>query len=111
MMSKPEVCPVCGSMFLEQHKIKLDADSGILRDEDKIVYLTPTESTMMEALFECYPRVLSRDFFLERLYPHEADEPNIKIIDVFICKMRKTIKELDLEVVTHWGRGYSVRFL
>ncbi|MGZ6022618.1 MAG: winged helix-turn-helix domain-containing protein, partial [Rhizomicrobium sp.] len=40
------------------------------------------------------------------------DEPNEKIIDVFVCKLRKKLAlETDAEdyIKTVWGRGYELR--
>lgn len=39
---------------------------------------------------------------------HEGDLPHIKIIDVFICKLRKKMKIHDVAINTLWGRGYSM---
>jgi two-component system cell cycle response regulator CtrA len=38
----------------------------------------------------------------------DGQEPEIKIIDVFICKMRKKLKPCALEIETVWGRGYRL---
>ena len=54
---------------------------------------------------------LTKEMFLNQLYGG-MDEPEIKIIDVFICKLRKKLggasggKEY---IETVWGRGYSLR--
>jgi hypothetical protein len=38
------------------------------------------------------------------------DEPEIKIIDVFVCKIRKKLRAVDgHDVETVWGRGYVLR--
>ena len=39
----------------------------------------------------------------------DADEPEIKIVDVFVCKMRKKLKPFDVVIDTVWGQGYSLR--
>jgi two-component system cell cycle response regulator CtrA len=36
-------------------------------------------------------------------------EPEIKIIDVFVCKMRKKLARFDIEIRTVWGQGYSLQ--
>lgn len=38
----------------------------------------------------------------------EADEAEIKIVDVFVCKLRKKLKPFDIQVETIWGRGYRM---
>jgi two-component system cell cycle response regulator CtrA len=53
--------------------------------------------------------VLSKEAILDHLYGG-LDEPNPKIIDVFICKIRKKLQALGVDdfIETNWGRGYMV---
>lgn len=37
------------------------------------------------------------------------DEPHEKIVDVFICKLRRKLKPYDIEITTVWGQGYSLQ--
>ena len=49
--------------------------------------------------------------FLNHLY-NGMDEPELKIIDVFVCKLRKKLSAAASEEVyihTVWGRGYVLR--
>ena len=54
--------------------------------------------------------VVTKEGFLNHLYGG-MDEPELKIIDVFICKLRKKLALAGAEDVigTMWGRGYIVR--
>jgi two-component system cell cycle response regulator CtrA len=49
--------------------------------------------------------VATKDMILTALY-NGMDEPQMKIIDVFVCKMRKKLQSWDIEISTLWGRGY-----
>jgi two-component system cell cycle response regulator CtrA len=54
---------------------------------------------------------LTKEMFLNHLYGG-MDEPELKIIDVFICKLRKKLSEAtggDNYIETVWGRGYVLR--
>ncbi len=54
---------------------------------------------------------LTKEAFLNHLYGG-MDEPELKIIDVFICKLRKKLEvatDGDNYVETVWGRGYVLR--
>jgi len=54
---------------------------------------------------------LTKEMFLNHLYGG-ADEPEIKIVDVFICKLRKKLARASGGVdyiETVWGRGYTIR--
>jgi two-component system cell cycle response regulator CtrA len=54
--------------------------------------------------------VLSKENFLDHLYGG-MDEPDSKIIDVFVCKLRKKLQTAGANNVigTVWGRGYIIR--
>ncbi|MBC7800708.1 MAG: winged helix-turn-helix transcriptional regulator, partial [Gemmatimonadaceae bacterium] len=54
--------------------------------------------------------VLTKEAFLNHLYGG-MDEPEMKIIDVFICKLRKKLAAAGADQIigTIWGRGYMVR--
>jgi two-component system, cell cycle response regulator CtrA len=75
------------------------------------VHLTGKEYQMLELLSLRKGTTLSKEMFLNHLYG-DTDEPNVKIIDVFICKLRK---KLDIAndginyIETIWGRGYTLR--
>ena len=54
---------------------------------------------------------LTKEMFLNHLYGG-IDEPELKIIDVFICKLRKKLAAStggDNYIETVWGRGYVLR--
>jgi two-component system cell cycle response regulator CtrA len=75
------------------------------------VHLTGKEYQMLELLSLRKGTTLTKDMFLNHLYGG-IDEPELKIIDVFICKLRKKLaaaadgKEY---IETVWGRGYVLR--
>ena len=54
--------------------------------------------------------VLTKEAFLNHLYGG-MDEPEMKIIDVFICKLRRKLSDAGAPnvIATVWGRGYMVR--
>ena len=53
---------------------------------------------------------LTKEAFLNHLYGG-MDEPEMKIIDVFICKLRKKLAQAGADnlIGTVWGRGYMMR--
>jgi two-component system cell cycle response regulator CtrA len=51
----------------------------------------------------------TKDAVMAALYRDDGkDEPDIKIVDVFICKMRAKLKPFGIEIKTVWGRGYAL---
>lgn len=83
---------------------------GVLHGADgRAVSLTRLEAEALNLLIERPHSTVSKEMLMQRLY-NDLDEPQIKIIDVFICKVRKKIRAATggLDVVeTIWGRGYA----
>jgi two-component system cell cycle response regulator CtrA len=70
-----------------------------------------TEYQMLELLSLRKGTTLTKEMFLNHLYGG-MDEPELKIIDVFICKLRKKLAaatEGEHYIETVWGRGYVLR--
>jgi two-component system, cell cycle response regulator CtrA len=73
------------------------------------VHLTGKEYAMLELLSLRKGLTLTKDAFLTHLYGG-MDEPEAKIVDVFICKLRKKLKAVNSHPIeTIWGRGYVLR--
>jgi len=90
--------------------VKLLLDSREVTIGDREVHLTGKEYSILELLMLRKSIVLTKEMFLNHLYGG-MDEPEAKIIDVFICKLRKKLANFgagDL-IVTVWGRGYMMR--
>jgi two-component system cell cycle response regulator CtrA len=74
------------------------------------VHLTGKEYAILELLVLRKGMVLTKEAFLNHLYGG-IDEPEMKIIDVFICKLRKKLAQSGAGnlIGTVWGRGYMMR--
>lgn len=75
------------------------------------VHLTGKEYQMLELLSLRKGTTLTKEMSLNHLYGG-MDEPELKIIDLFICKLRKKLSEAtgwDNHIETVWGRGYVLR--
>jgi len=75
------------------------------------VHLTVKEYQMLELLALRKGTTLTKEMFLNHLYGG-MDEPDAKIIDVFICKLRKKLSNASNGcnyIETIWGRGYMAR--
>ena len=92
-------------------KIAVNLDAKTVEVEGKAVHLTGKEYQMLELLSLRKGTTLTKEMFLNHLYGG-MDEPELKIIDVFICKLRKKLAEAtggDNHIETVWGRGYVLR--
>ncbi|MAF48670.1 MAG: DNA-binding response regulator [Rhodospirillaceae bacterium] len=92
-------------------KLAVNLDAHTVEVDDKPVHLTGKEYGILELLSLRKGTTLTKEMFLNHLY-NGIDEPELKIIDVFVCKLRKKLaKACDDEIYIHtvWGRGYVLR--
>ena len=91
--------------------VSVNLDAKTVEAEGKTVHLTGKEYQMLELLSLRKGTTLTKEMFLNHLYGG-MDEPELKIIDVFICKLRKKLSQAtggENHIETVWGRGYVLR--
>jgi len=91
--------------------ISVNLDANTVEVDGHTVHLTGKEYQMLELLSLRKGTTLTKEMFLNHLYGG-MDEPELKIIDVFICKLRKKLSEAtggSNLIETVWGRGYVLR--
>ncbi|MGR3712943.1 MAG: response regulator transcription factor CtrA [Shimia sp.] len=91
--------------------VSVNLDAKTVEVDSKPVHLTGKEYQMLELLSLRKGTTLTKEMFLNHLYGG-MDEPELKIIDVFICKLRKKLSEAtggENYIETVWGRGYVLR--
>ena len=96
---------------IQTGKFTVNLDAKTVEVEGKSVHLTGKEYQMLELLSLRKGTTLTKEMFLNHLYGG-MDEPELKIIDVFICKLRKKLSEAtggENYIETVWGRGYVLR--
>ena len=92
-------------------RISVNLDAKTVDVDGRTVHLTGKEYQMLELLSLRKGTTLTKEMFLNHLYGG-MDEPELKIIDVFICKLRKkltTATDGENYIETVWGRGYVLR--
>jgi len=97
--------------IIQTGKLKVNLDAHSLEVNNQPLYLTGKEHGILELLSLRKGATLTKETFLNHLYGG-MDEPQIKIIDVFICKLRKKLSAAtggDNYIETVWGRGYVLR--
>src|ERR1700755_2869176 len=90
---------------------KVNLDTKTVDVNGQRVHLTGKEYQMLELLSLRKGTTLTKEMFLNHLYGG-MDEPELKIIDVFICKLRKKLQAAtggEHSIETVWGRGYVLR--
>jgi two-component system cell cycle response regulator CtrA len=91
-------------------RLELNLDSREVSVDGRDVHLTGKEYAILELLVLRKGMVLTKEAFLNHLYGG-MDEPEVKIIDVFVCKLRKKLARSGADGIigTIWGRGYMIR--
>ena len=91
--------------------LTVNVDAKTVHIKQIRVDLTGKEYQMLELLSLRRGTTITKEMFLSQLYGG-MDEPEIKIIDVFMCKIRKKLANASNGkdyVETVWGRGYLLR--
>src|SRR5256885_2201632 len=92
-------------------KLTVNLDAKTVEVDSQRVHLTGKEYQMLELLSLRKGTTLTKEMFLNHLYGG-MDEPELKIIDVFICKLRKKLAAAtagDNYIETVGGRGSVLR--
>ncbi len=92
-------------------ELSVNLDTQTVEMNGRRMYLTPKEYQILELLLQRKGMVLSKGVFLNHLYGG-MDVPDQKIIDVFVCKLRKKLSWASggkNYIETDWGRGYVLR--
>ena len=98
-------------LLIRTGKLTVNLDSRTVDVEGHPVNLTGKEYGILELLSLRKGTTLTKEMFLNHLYGG-MDEPELKIIDVFVCKLRKKLGQAtggDNYIDTVWGRGYVLR--
>ena len=94
-------------------KVVVNLDKRVVFVDDQPVHLTGKEYDILELLSRHKGTTLTKEMFLDHLYGR-MDGPDFKIIDVFVCKLRKKLAQATAGghyIETVGGRGYVLRDL
>jgi two-component system cell cycle response regulator CtrA len=92
-------------------KLAVNLEARVVSVDDQPMHVTGTEYAILELLSLRKGTILTKEMLLDRLY-HGMNEPQLKIIDVFLCKLRKKLAQAtggNHYIETVWGRGYMLR--
>jgi two-component system cell cycle response regulator CtrA len=91
-------------------KFSVNLDTKTVEVDGRRVQLTRKEYEILELLTLRKGTILTKDMLITHLY-HGLDQPIAKIIDVFICKIRKKLADAtggEIYISTIWGCGYRL---
>ena len=97
--------------LIKTGKLTVNLDTRTVDIDSHPLHLTGKEYGILELLSLRKGTTLTKEMFLNHLYGG-MDEPELKIIDVFVCKLRKKLTAAtagENYIETVWGRGYVLR--
>lgn len=93
-------------------KVTVHLDTRTVEVAGKKVHLTNKEYAILELLISRRGTVVSKEDFSSHLYSGAGEPPELKIIDVFVCKLRKKLADAadgTNYIDTMWSRGYMLK--
>lgn len=92
-----------------EHALMLDKEDVDLHAEAHVTSMFKTTRKESELLiFLSDGRVHSKQSIHSTLYFNPDYAAEMKIVDVFICKLRRKLRGSGITIRTHWGIGYQV---
>lgn len=75
--------------------------------------VVPVEYQLTANEARVFAHLASRDVgtkqsIMMALYSDRSEEPEIKIVDVFVCKLRRKLRPFGVHIETIWGQGYRL---
>lgn len=106
---KIKTCPTCEQTIEGLVGVHIDLEANVAIIDDRAVFFTAKEAEIFSLLYERAPAIVTKEMILTALYLHVADEPELKIVEVFICKIRAKLRGTRAIIDTIWGRGYRFK--
>jgi two-component system, cell cycle response regulator CtrA len=100
-----------GGLTIRTGNLAVNLENRLVTVDGNPVHLTGKEYRILELLCLRKGTILTKEMFLNHLYGG-MHEPELKIIDVFVCKLRKKLTQAtggSHYIDTIWGRGYVLR--
>jgi two-component system cell cycle response regulator CtrA len=100
-----------GGLTIRTGNLAVNLENRLVTVDGNPVHLTGKEYRILELLCLRKGMILTKEMFLNHLYGG-MHEPELKIIDVFVCKLRKKLTQAtggSHYIDTIWGRGYVLR--
>jgi len=89
-----------------RRQLRLDPDKQFIAAARSRLGITLIPARLLWALWD--GRVHSTGAIMDALYGDSLDPPDAKIVNAWICRLRKALKSADARIRLHWGFGYQL---
>lgn len=101
-------CPSCGQA-VEGLTYLADPITLTITRGDVVIRFTKQQFMLAQALIDSYPMMITKERIYDAVFAdHSGQGPEIKIVDVLICKIRPHMAKVGLIISTVWGQGYKL---
>lgn len=107
--NEPIECPCCGQMVTGK-RFLIDEDAQIIVNNKGVSSRFQNKQfKLAKLLVDSFPRTVTKEQIYDNvLVDHAGEGPELKVIDVMICKIRPDMAALGLVIETVWGKGYRL---
>lgn len=104
-------CAHCGQPLPAPGDVRIDPDQRIVARGELSVRLTTQQFEAFAALYAARGHALRKTTLYQRLffYRTEREEPEPKILDVVVCRLRALLKPLGITIETVYGAGWMLK--
>lgn len=108
MIANAITCPCCHQP-VEGASVLADENTLTVTNGRFTAKFTPNGFKVAQLLIRRFPAMVTKEGIYDNVFlADNGDGPEIKIVDVYICKIRPLLAELGLVIETIWGKGYKL---
>lgn len=102
-------CPCCGQQVPDAELLLCDNTTSTITNGAVTIRLTVQQYKLAQYLIRRYPMTVKKDDLYDAVFAdHGGGGPDLKIVDVVVCKIRPKMAQLGLIIETAWGVGYRL---
>lgn len=102
------ICPCC-LQLVEDAAFLADPVNQMITNGEKTVRLTRQQFKVAKFLIDRFPLMATKESLYDNVFlDAHGDGPDMKIVDVIICKIRPRLADVGLVIETAWGQGYKI---
>lgn len=98
-------CPLCGGA-LDRDAVQIDLASNFANVRGRVLKLQGRQAEVLNALNDAYPKPVSRDKLMLRIYGATQEIESDRILDVYICQLRRLLRGTGAELTTIPHHGW-----